>query len=340
MPLKPNSPSERFQELDALRGLCAAGVLCYHYLFWGPQFYFSKGEALSSFPWGSYRIQLFCMISGFVILMVLEKTKKSFDFVVHRFSRLYPSYFVVVILSACLVTIFSLPDRDISWPQVLINLTMFQPWLGVRNVDSAFWYLAPELSFYVCIFCVFLSGQLKRIEVFGFMWLVFMILNENVFGWGHLHLPRFIEVSHLLYWGHLFFAGILFYNLKTKGHSWQRHTGLALCFIVQNLLSYDIAPIISMGICLVLFYLFLFGRLSWIVQKPFLFLGNISYCLYLIHLNMGYIVIRYLYAKGINPWLRFLISTAIALAMATILTYGIERPMMNYIRGMYKKQIK
>src|SRR5689334_21950406 len=97
MALKKNS--ERLLELDVLRGLAAFGVLCYHYTTHHTLLFSPTIKPLFNFPYGVYGVELFFMISGFVIFMTLENTKRPLDFIVSRFSRLYPCYWASVILT-------------------------------------------------------------------------------------------------------------------------------------------------------------------------------------------------------------------------------------------------
>ena len=79
----------RINELDALRGIAAFMVLLFHYTSRYGSLY--SQEQLFSVPWGQYGVQLFFITSGFVIYLTLEKTRKPMDFIVSRFSRLYPA---------------------------------------------------------------------------------------------------------------------------------------------------------------------------------------------------------------------------------------------------------
>lgn len=341
-----NNPANRMLELDALRGLSAISVLLFHYTYFYGVVFPNGGTAPFEFPWIPYRLQLFSLISGFVILLVLEKTDKPLDFVVARFSRLYPCYVAAVILIAGLLAIFPLktdfplPGRFISWHMIFVNFTMLQSWLGVADVDGVFWFLAPEISFYLIVLLLFILRITKYIEAIGVIGLVLVILNARYAAFGFVDVPKWIIDSRILCFWQYFFAGIIFYNLKTKGDTWQRHALVALCFITHNLITDNIISILCFAVCLLMFYLFIYGKLTWIVQKPLLFLGAISYSLYLIHQNLGYIIIRYLDHLGVSSWPRFLIPTAIALAVAAIMTYAIEKPMIKIIRTAYQKYKK
>jgi peptidoglycan/LPS O-acetylase OafA/YrhL len=333
--MKRNNTADRMPELDALRGLSAIGVLLFHYTSLS-YIYFSS-HPLFYIPWIPYRLQFFALISGFVIPMVLDKTGSPLDFAVARFSRLYPCYFIAVVFNGLLLTHFQAPSKKLvmTWPVFLANLTMLQAWLGFDNIDAAFWFLSPELAFYVIVFVFLLFNKMKYIEVVGLGGLILVVLNARYGSFGPISIPAVIIYSKMLCFWEYFLAGILFYNLKSKGDVWWRHAGLALCFIVQNIISDDIYSILCFSFCLLVFYSFIYGKLYWIAQKPLLFLGTISYSLYLIHQNMGLIIIRYLYKAGMNEWLRLIIPTAISIVAATLMTYLIERPATKCIRIKY-----
>ncbi len=344
MPTLNNNPKNRMLELDALRGLSAISVLLFHYTYFYGIVFPGKGTAPFTFPWIPYRLQLFSLISGFVILLVLEKTEKPFDFVMARFSRLYPCYFAAVILITSLLTIFPLktdfplPGRGhIPWSMFFANLTLFQSWFRYADVDGVFWFLAPEISFYLIILTLFTFKKIKYIEAVGLVGLLLVVLNARFAAIGPIDIPRFIIDSRILCFWQYFFAGIVFYKIKMKGDTWWRHAQLALCFIVQNLISDNVISIFCFAACLGLFYLFIYGKLAWIAQKPLLFLGTISYSLYLVHQNIGYIIIGQLDKIGVSAWLRFLIPTAVAIAIATLMTYLIEKPAMKFLRAKYKQ---
>src|SRR6185436_18721223 len=110
-PARPPAPalreSGRIGEVDALRGLAALAVVFYHYgqryRELGADAYLSakfpgqfpmNGEPLAWVSWGHYGVQLFFMISGFVILMTISKVRSLKEFALLRFVRLYPAFWV------------------------------------------------------------------------------------------------------------------------------------------------------------------------------------------------------------------------------------------------------
>jgi peptidoglycan/LPS O-acetylase OafA/YrhL len=85
-----------------------------------------------------------------------------------------------------------------------------------------------------------------------------------------------------------------------------------------------------------LFFLFTKGFLKIISLKPLVYLGSISYSLYLTHQIIGYILINQLRKSGIeNAWI--LLSTAIlwSIILAGCIRHFIEKPGQQLIRNYY-----
>jgi len=333
--------NNRLFELDALRGVAALSVLLYHYTTKYDYFFHPLQPMAFQFLAGACGVGLFFMISGFVIFMTLENTKRPMDFIVSRFSRLFPAYWAAIFITFFCLHFFPLNNYipQASKFEAAINLTMLQDWFKVTEVDGVYWTLTIELTFYFLVFTVFICRGLKYIELLGCTWLILMVLNSMFPG----HAPYLIQVSQLLTYGHLFFVGILFYNIKFKGGVWHRHLLVASCVGVQYFMAREM-PIVKdtvliMLVFLIVFYLFIFGRLTLLVQKPMIFLGSISYSLYLTHQYIGYVIINHLVRWGLNPWVCLIIPTIFALSLASCITYLIEKPAMSFIRQVYKKKL-
>src|SRR5262245_16693709 len=92
--------SSRLRELDALRGVAALFVMFYHFSMDRTGF-----ERYLSF--GTTGVDLFFIISGFVIFMSLEKVSDSREFIINRISRLYPTYWAAVTYSIILTSCYA-----------------------------------------------------------------------------------------------------------------------------------------------------------------------------------------------------------------------------------------
>ena len=140
--------NQRYSELDAIRGIAALMVVIFHYsIRYGELYGYAVAPAFG-FEWGRYGVQLFFIVSGFVIFLTLDKKPHTADFIISRFSRLYPAYWVAVVITFSFVYFFPLPGREVDIKTAIINLTMVQQWVGVANVDGVYWTLSLELSFY------------------------------------------------------------------------------------------------------------------------------------------------------------------------------------------------
>ena len=280
---------------------------------------------------------LFFIISGFVIFMTLERTKGTADFLVSRFSRLYPVFWASVVLTYVVVAVFGLPGAEVRPRDAALNLAMFHEWAGIPSVDGVYWTLAVELKFYLLMFAIFCAGLLRRAEAFVAVW-----LGLAIGAWvAHPYVnPTAFKVFWALLipeYAHLFAAGIIFYRLKTRGSSVTRHLLIAACVAAQ-LVVHGWAGLALAAPAFALFYLFMWSRLSFITLTPLVYLGTISYALYLTHENIGFVVIRGLYTFTKEPVIILVVPIAVALGLASLLTFLVERPAMKAIRSVHKRR--
>jgi peptidoglycan/LPS O-acetylase OafA/YrhL len=136
-------------------------------------------------------------------------------------------------------------------------------------------------------------------------------------------------------YGHLFAAGLVFYRIKTDGYRWSRHALLAACMALQVVAgSWEATVMVASFFGL--FYLFVGDRLSGIAVRPLVYLGTISYPLYLIHACIGAACIPRLPGLWRWPALTLAVPLLISLAAAAAITHGLEQPTMRFVRNSYK----
>lgn len=152
---------ERFHELDGLRGLAALAVVVGHMANTYDTVYPGAEPSPISVWWGKFGVQLFFMISGFVILMSAQSVDKSSDFAISRVTRLYPAYWVALILSLVVSLAFTVPHEPMTWTDRLLNFSMVQRWFLVPNLDGVYWTLAIEMQFYVMVFGLLLLTRAR-----------------------------------------------------------------------------------------------------------------------------------------------------------------------------------
>jgi peptidoglycan/LPS O-acetylase OafA/YrhL len=312
----------RIQELDALRGIAAIAVLLFHFTYG-----FNHNDTNYIFHYGNLGVQLFFIISGFVITLSLEKSKNVFDFIAARVSRLYPAYWFAVLFLSLLALLYR--TRVIDPIDIAANLTMFQYWFRIPDIAGVFWTLTIELSFYILIVLVLLFKQFKRIELLSWLFLILMLINVLI-------------GEQLTYWipviryGNFFVAGIIFYNIRKHGGNYFRYYLLLCCIVIQFALATLIEGVAAI-LFFVIFFLLINNKLPWLKNRILLFLGTISYSIYLIHENLGSVLFQRLEGIGIEALIsKMIISFAVVTFLATFITYVIEKPITNALKNYYK----
>jgi len=319
----------RLRELDALRGIAALAVVFYHYTTQYNKLFGHSTELNWQLPLGSLGVQLFFIISGFVIFLTLDSIKKPMDFVVSRSSRLYPAYWSAIIITTIVVWTCGLQGEERSLFTTLANFTMVQGIFAIPDVDGVYWTLLYELIFYIIMFTFFKWGNLKNIH-----WLIVAGVLANMLNSITDWIPWKIQLFLLLQYNHLFGAGILFYLIKKAGISKQYLLPLLLCLAAQWLQGDTTASLIVSGF-FAIFTLFIYEKLTFIAIKPLIWLGSISYSLYLLHQNIGYIIIREIEAKGFAPNIAIFSALAVSLLLAHVVMKIIERPCQKWIKNKY-----
>jgi len=322
---------DRLLELDALRGLAAIAVVLCHYT--------SHCQELAvipfSFHYGSYGPHLFFMISGFVIFMTLGRSKSATDFVFSRFSRLFPVYWLAVMFSTSIILHYHVPGFSVTFPQLLGNLTMCQTWLRIPDIEVSYWTLGVELKFYGLMLIFFLFGRRLGIEKLSCVWLLSILIFRTadlVIG-----IPRVFATPIILDYAHLFIVGIMFFQLRYAGHTALRHVLIAAALPMQFLAAGIESTLVVAG-CVAVFYLFVAGKLKPLASRPLVYLGNISYPLYLVHGVLGYGVIYWLHSYSASPWLLLTVPIAVAVVVAHVFTVYFERPALQILRTWYKRR--
>lgn len=327
---------KRFLELDVLRGLAAVAVVLYHYATRYDELYGHPGGMPLKFPNGIGGVYLFFIISGFVIFMTLERTKAPLDFLVSRASRLYPVYWVSVALTYTVVALFGLPGLEVGFRDAVLNLFMCHGWAGIPSVDGVYWTLAIELKFYLLMFVLFSCRALRRTEPVVGLWLILALGIPWLKGLLPALVYKGLFALLIPEYAHLFAAGIIFYRLKTEGSTLTRHVLIAAC-VAAHLAVRGVDHFLLGVPAFVLFYLFLAGRLGFLARRPLVYLGAISYPLYLTHENIGFVIIRGLYTVSDSAVLAVTVPAIAALGLASLLTFCVERPAMNKARSLYKR---
>ena len=156
--------------LDGVRFFAAVWVMNFHY--------FLNNDPAPQLHWyrfGNLGVQLFFIISGFVIVQSL-KGKSIREFAIGRFWRLFPLFWVLCTLTYAM-TIF-LPDvrYALHFSDYVRTMTMlgdvFNGFIGpTALIDPSYWTLTVELIFYSGIALFVKFAGLRNIRYFLLGWL-------------------------------------------------------------------------------------------------------------------------------------------------------------------------
>lgn len=210
--------NKRFEHIDSMRAIAALLVVWLH-----TSEIFSKIAAPSVqdalydvahfFDFGRIGVVIFFAISGFVIPASLNGSRLEGvrSFLIKRFFRMYPLYWLSIPFG--LITSWYIWDKEISSNMVLWNLTMVQEAAGYQSIQGLYWTLQTELVFYALCVLLFVSGLLRSVWVLSALagmftvahlgppilavlgvqipsitipWLATMCLNLGVMFWGAL----------------------------------------------------------------------------------------------------------------------------------------------------------
>jgi peptidoglycan/LPS O-acetylase OafA/YrhL len=323
---------QRSRELDAVRGIAALMVVLFHYTVRYAALYDDPGAPFHA-SFGFLGVQIFFGVSGFVILMTLARCRTPSDFVIARASRLYPAYWTAVLITFAVLVIFPLTGRTPGWQQGLVNLTMLQEFVGVPHVDGVYWSLEVELVFYAWMLIVFVAGWMRHTRRLLGLWLVLsiatmlasMLLRRSV----PVFASRFLLVEYSAFFAIGAAAFLDFQDRRVAPATW----GLFALAMGTAWLGAGLQGLIVAASMVLLFSLLVRRKAGFMNTRVLVFLGTVSYPLYLLHQNIGYVIIHGVRAHGIGYGWAILIAFGVSLAAATVLTFGVERPAQRRFRA-------
>lgn len=356
--------TNRIQFLDGLRGLAIFFVILFHAFSRWPEIvpYGAEFKHVLLFKYGWLGVYLFFMISGFVILMSLEKSRNFQDFFIKRWIRLFPA------MLACSLIIYSTAsffyERPAGAPvlrDLLPGLTFIEPyWWQIitgspqGSLEGVFWSLYIEIKLYLVagIFYFLLGGQ-RMIWVLIVMFLVAVIVPvcDQIFeenGWDQTRTILYALSGKPCGW---FAAGALFYRYYNEKKKWlfiaavMIATASALAMgkgdYGRMLFVWERAYA-AMFIVLIFSIAMLSDRVKKLISSnTLLFVGFISYPLYLLHENIMISLIIKLH--DVMPWVPpYLLPTmpiVFIVGVAWLVARYVDPPARRWLR-MWHLQIQ
>ncbi|WP_410706807.1 acyltransferase family protein [Citrobacter braakii] len=335
-----NHMNSKINSLQALRGIAAIMVMFFHYRYLLNISYDGLGDRL--FIYGGYGVDIFFIISGFVITLssVNKPTgiRGSIDFVKNRARRLLPAYYVILILTAAALGGFELlksPEKASN----LLSAFLFIPEFANRpptliNTSELFsirWTLNYEIYFYI-VMAFSMIFHKRWTVLFAWFFIALIVIPVCISG----NIPN--NASYAL-------TTNAYINLATNPMVFEFLIGVMFGLYYKQIknLPYNIRLIITAFCIVTIFALYLkydsFTRadmqmgyvsallfLALLVNQDFLdratpkfmvFLGEISYSLYLIHLGLSSIMNNHFpILKNVDGLVKFILYCGISIFLS------------------------
>ncbi len=295
--------------------------------------------------YGYLGVQLFFMISGFVIFMTVDKKNSPISFFVARAIRLYPAY-ILSMLTTCIALYFISDGPVFTLRDIAANFTMFADTLGFRPINSAYWSLGVEIIFYFIIFSsLFFYKETRKIMNIMLIWLLIAIFN--------IFKPvGILEQALILKYCPFFVCGASFYLYMKHNSSLyiiyafialpiSIYYGLVHSSKLATLFTYFQFSNYTVSLIIVCFFsLFWFiscnpKKGSTLNSKVINCMAGSSYIIYLIHETAGKLLIK----KNIEQGL-FIVALSIisVLILSTLIYIYIEVPIQSKIKSSILQQ--
>jgi peptidoglycan/LPS O-acetylase OafA/YrhL len=345
----------RLTFIDGLRGIAIISVILFHsYVRW-PNLvpYGDRFIHLPVVSYGWLGVELFFLISGFVIFMTLEKSLSFRDFLSRRWLRLFPAMLICSIAVFASAALF--PERPSGLPafrDILPGLTFMEPlwWeflLGSAQgvIEGTFWSIFVEVKFYFVAGLLFFSvGGRKMIAILFALFLAAAAISKGrhyfppaMFHWPYL----LVQISSAGQFG-WFAAGALYYRYFHEGKPLLLAAAVAVALAASaatgeltwqdKLATVSVVIAFTAAVSMPLIQLMLSRRFL-------IFLGFISYPLYLLHENM--MVSMIVKVGHAAPWVPAIavpiMPILVVIGLGSLVAFYVEPWVREALRPVYCK---
>ncbi|WHZ37730.1 acyltransferase [Sagittula sp. MA-2] len=318
-----NISANRFALIEAVRGAAAILVVWSHTIDKSGYIY------KYIFDPGKIGVVIFFFISGYLVIPSAAKDGRLDLFIVKRFFRLYPLYWISLLLAY----IYWRDDFSIyTW---IANATMAQQLLGLENVIDVYWTLTIEFLLYIIVASMLFMWPKEIIKKLPTLILVTSLLCLLL---GALRMGLQVKLPTAIPLGLLsMFVGAKIRVDLIAGRSIMPLAISYLAVVVPTTLMaysfevqygetssrYAVSYILG---GLVFYFVAKFPNFN--LGKHLRTLGHFSYGIYLFHLLFTYKLEPFL---GKGPYL-FCAVLAVSIAFSAPLYYYIERPAAEFGR--------
>jgi len=320
--------------IQALRAFAAINVVFFHVIMIST----SYGQGVNIFAvfegWGKNGVDLFFVISGFVMMHTQIKNKKSIGaFLKSRIIRIVPMYWLVTLFVITLYLVFPSIFRSIVFePTYILSSFLFVSQISVdaKPILAVGWTLEWEVLFYIIFSLSLLLKNWRLVMLTIGLALVFVaIITET---W------LIIE---------FFFGMVIAYvfNLKkineTNGFLIFGFGFILLLLSINNINTFQIDRLIMWGVpsTFIVFGL-LYARQT--NSRVLIYLGDASYSIYIIHSSVlsVFYKLSLIYISSLNYDFLAIICLCGSVAFGCLTYSFIEKPITNRLKKRAQKTEK
>ena len=331
-----------YDSIQAFRGLAALAVMFFHFRWLINNEFPNTGDYL--FGWGAIGVDLFFIISGFVITLSAQKldtgVSASLTFIKSRLKRIMPTYFIILLVVFILsggMSIFHYSEKLAN----LVSALTFRPiytsnapfYINDSGVYGVRWTLNYEIYFYlVSSLCLLTKRPLLCLLSFFITALViipvicgqqFTLSSEGY----QFNNPYLNLLTNPISW--MFISGVLIAKLVPLAQRLPATLRVTYLVCVTLYTVYSLFflkqighGLLSSGFALILLMSGVVMNDAWLrrfTPRWLIFIGNISYSLYLIHTLMNTGLGKRLAWTGLSDGVTgFIIYSVISLILATL----------------------
>ena len=330
---------QRIINIDGLRAICALAVLFYHYGYLGSlrgNFHLLiLGQAFPGIvKYGYIGVNIFFCISGFVIAYSAWG-RTPLQFALSRIARLYPTFVFCMTLTFAIRLLWGGQRYATSLEEYFSNLTMLPQIFGHEFMSGVYWSIVIEIIFYGWVFLLMICRVLwNRQLLVIFVWLALSAMREFLIPDGALRILLLTEYAPY------FALGMILHEFKRDGRISPPAATLFAAALLLAILAViretsilgtthhtgfsaaAAATVFLTGLALLMGCIFYnkplasAGFLAWC--------GGISYPLYLLHQETGFIAFTQLQGPDSGGVLLVLVGS-VQILLASAIWFGFDR---------------
>ena len=304
-------------------------IVLFHYTYRITELYPNVSFPFQFNNGGQVGVLFFFVISGFFLgksLLNSEQLslKKVCGVIVNKYWRLWSSYVIAVIVIFIITTIIPLSGRTVGIREFLINcLFIYHP--KVDYVDSAHWFIAHLVVIQTILsFFLLIKKKFRGIAILVYEAILIGILCTNSYLddaiSGKLMWVLCVESSLMV------MIGYNLYQILDRGELTNIVYICILIFYFSITISVIWVPIYSAVTIGALFYNKIIRCL-----KLLAILGDFSFSWYLIHQNIGYVIILSLLCLN-NSIISLIISMSLTFGGAFVIQFFVNKLPSKIIR--------